>query len=252
MKSIRQTLLPPLRLSTMSSTAPTTLGITQVLEAPTSNTPAAPSPPLYPGHPLLLPALSLWSLDSPSLPPPSYQSIPPLLLILVLPLSTQTPSSPTLLAPAPILSDPCPHLLWSPPLKPFALQLSSALNSLVQKPPPISSALPKKNLTPSFLHSIKTIGCNSSSPVTLSTMSPSRTSQLRIFLCPLSKLLLPQLLPLLCCHLTAASSPSLSMLLPLNTSLPPHLPCHYWLPPLPTLCHLQIRPPCLVFAGRVH
>ena len=101
----------------MSSTVPTTPGITQVLEAPISSNPlVARSPPQSPGHPPLPPALSLSSLASPSLfllVPPHMSSTPPQYSTL------SADSSITLIDPdtlKPILVDSNLYIVHSPSL----------------------------------------------------------------------------------------------------------------------------------------
>jgi len=218
----------------MSSTVPTTLGITHVLEAPTfSIPPVAHRPPQSPGCPPLPPAPSLSSLASPfscPLAPPctisTPPSTPPCLPTPALPLSTWTPSSQSPLIQTPTWSAHNHHLLPSPLRKHFAPLPSLTLNSLEKKPPPILSASPKLSLTPSFPHSPKTVGCTSNLPVTSLTTSPLKTSLSRIFPCPSLKHPLPLSLPLPRHHPLLSLSqyfilPSMSA--HLSTSSPPCL-----------------------------
>ena len=144
MPSTRRTLLLPLRSSTTSSTVstPTTLGITQVPEAPIFSTPPAPHhPPSSPGHPPLLPAPNSLFPASPSLlllgPPHTTfipPSTPPCLLTLALPLLTRTPSSPFPLIPTPTSSGPHPCPLPRVPSKPSVVLPSLILSNLEKKP----------------------------------------------------------------------------------------------------------------------
>ena len=221
----------------MSSTVPTTLGITQVPEAPVFSTPLALHRlPLSPGRPLLPPVWSLSSLASLSSSPlaptstttpfHSPHNTPPHLPTPASPLSTQTPSNPPPLILTPTWSTHHHHLLLSPLWKHFAPPPSSILNNSEKKLPPTSSVSLKLSLMPSFPRSPKTAGHTSSLPVISLTTSRLRTFLSRTSPYLLSKHQLPPLLPPPSHHPLLSLSQYFtrrSTSPPLNTSLPPCL-----------------------------
>jgi len=242
MPSIRRTPPPPLRLSTMSSTVLTILGITQVPEAPNSSIPLslAHHPLQSPGHLLLPPvpnstsssssraspssnpqALAHTTSTSPSHPSTQHRRPAP-----ALPLLTRTPSNPPLLTPIPTLSAPHPRPLPHLPSKHFMPLPSSTSNNLEKKPLPKSSISLKPSLTSSFPHSPRTVGPSTNLLTAWLVTSHLRTSPSRTSHHPLLKHLSPPLLPPLHCHPLLDLSPYSilrSTSPPLSTSLLPRL-----------------------------